>query len=142
MTTPSITTANAAALLLGLVLLLAFMPGHAASLAGTEWKPLRMGELVVPEHSEAFVQFRSKGRLSGFSGCNRLMAEYQANDGVIFVGPVSATRMACADDVMARETALAQALEQARTYLRQQADLVLFDANGQPILELRQTDWD
>jgi putative lipoprotein len=121
---------------------LASLPVYAASLAGTEWRPLRMGQLVVPQDGSVFVQFRSKGRLTGFTGCNRLMAEYQAGDGVIFVGPVAATRMACAEEVMQLEGAFASALEQARTYRRQQTELVMFDAEGQPILEMRQTDWD
>jgi putative lipoprotein len=125
-----------------LALWLASLPAYAASLAGTEWKPLRMDELAVPQDGSVFIQFRSKGRLTGFTGCNRLMARYQAGDGVIFVGPVAATRMVCADEVMQLEGALASALEQARTYRRQQTELVVFDAEGQPILELRQTDWD
>lgn len=115
---------------------------QATLLQGTEWKPLRIGDIAVPEDSSAFVQFHSKGRLNGYSGCNRLFAEYEAADGQIFVGPVAATRMACAESVMTRESALAGALENARTYRRDGISLVLFDDNGQPILELRQTDWD
>lgn len=114
----------------------------AASLQGSEWKPLRMGSLAVPELSTAFVQFRSKGRLEGHSGCNRIFAEYEADDGDIFIGPVAATRMACEGGLMATEAALATALENARTYQRMRTRLVLFDQEGKPILELRQTDWD
>ncbi|MCB1785439.1 MAG: META domain-containing protein [Chromatiaceae bacterium] len=114
----------------------------ASPLQGSEWKPLRIDDIGVPDETVAFVQFRSKGRLVGHGGCNRLFAEYDANAGNIFVGPVAASRMACAESVMQREVALAQALENARTYLRQQAQLVLFDAAGKPILEMRQTDWD
>ena len=114
----------------------------ATSLQGTEWKPLRIGDTVVPDESSAFVQFRSKGRMNGYSGCNRMFAEYEAADGQIFIGPVAATRMACAETVMDRESALAAALENARTYLRDGTRLVLFDSGGQPLLELRQTDWD
>lgn len=125
----------------GLVGLLPFQV-LAASLAGTEWKPVRMGAVEVPEASSAYVQFRSKGRLTGHSGCNRLQARYVAEDGSIFIGPVAATRMVCADTVMTREVALAAALERSRTFRRRQAELVLYDAGGQPILELRQTDWD
>jgi len=115
---------------------------EAALLTGSEWKPLRMGALEVPTESSAFVQFRSQGRLVGFTGCNRMFAEYEASDGTIFVGPVAATRMACAESVMRRESALAAALENARTYRRAGVSLVLFDADGEPILEMRQTDWD
>ena len=114
----------------------------ASQLQGSEWKPLRIGDDAVPEESSAFVQFQSKGRLIGHSGCNRMFAEYESRDGQIFIGPVAATRMACADSVMAREAALAAALENARTYRRDGIQLVLFDSMGQPILELRQTDWD
>lgn len=115
---------------------------QAASLAGTEWKPLRMGDVAMPSDSSAYLQFRSKGRLTGFSGCNRLMAQYSVVADIVFVGPVGATRKLCAESVMAREAALAAALEQARTYRRQTTELVFFDAAGRPILELRQTDWD
>jgi len=115
---------------------------HAASLQGSEWKPLRMGGMAVPEASSAFVQFRSKGRLEGHSGCNRIFAEYEAQDGYIFVGPVAATRMACEEGLMATEAALATALENARSYQRMRTRLVLFDQDGTPILEMRQTDWD
>jgi len=115
---------------------------HAASLQGSEWKPLRMGSIAVPEASSAFVQFRSKGRLEGHSGCNRIFAEYEADDGHIFIGPVAATRMACEESLMTLEAALAMALENARTYRRMMTGLVLFDQDGNPILELRQTDWD
>ena len=46
------------------------------------------------------------------------------------------------DTVMARESALAAALENARSYHRDGIQLVLFDSARQPLLELRQTDWD
>lgn len=114
----------------------------ATSLAGTEWKQVGMGALAVPQASSAYIQFRSKGSLTGYSGCNRLMADYVTEDWAIFIGPVAATRMACADTVMARAAALAAALEQSRTFRRERAELVLFDADGQPILELQQSDWD
>ena len=129
-------------LLIGALILAWSALVQAGSLAGTEWKPLRMGEMAVPNDSSAYLQFRSKGRLTGFSGCNRLMARYSAAADIIFVGPVGATRKVCARSVMAREAALAAALEQARTYRRQTTGLVFFDAVGRPILELRQTDWD
>ena len=115
---------------------------HAARLQGSEWKPVRIGDMGVPEGSGAFVQFRSKGRLEGHSGCNRLFAEYELDGGQIFIGPVAATRMACEETLMVLEAAFATALENARTYQRLRTKLVLFDQSGAPILEMRQTDWD
>jgi heat shock protein HslJ len=111
-------------------------------LQGSEWKPILIDELPVPEETSAFVQFRSKGRLEGFSGCNRLFSDYEISGEHIVIGPVAATRRSCADSVMRRESALAAALENARTWYRQGIRLVLFDSTGRPVLEMRQTDWD
>lgn len=102
-----------------------------------------MGDMDVPNESMAFVQFRSEGRLSGSSGCNRLFAEYQADSrGTIFIGPVATTRMICDELVMEQERALAAALENARSYQRRSIWLVLFDSEARQVLEMRQTDWD
>ena len=139
MPAPRVSLAHAALLLFGLLLTATAL---ATPLQGSEWKPLSIADAPVPEESSAFVQFRSKGRLVGFSGCNRFFADYEAVDGQIFIGPVAATRSTCGESVMARETALARALEDARTYRREKQQLVLFDAAGRPILEMRQSDWD
>lgn len=114
-----------------------------AALQGSEWTPLSLGDVPLNAPSPAFVQFASKGRLLGFGGCNRLFAEYQTSaDNDIFIGPVAATRMACEEDVQMFEAEFAAALENARTFLRRETQLTLFDSAGTPILELRQTDWD
>lgn len=139
---PSTTPRWLTGLSVGPLLLMCSGLAQGVSLAGTEWRPLRMGELTVPAESSAFVRFRSKGRLIGHSGCNRLLADYHADNGVIFIGPVSATRMLCSDSVMVTEAGLAAALEQARSYRRQITTLVFYNAAGTPVLELRQTDWD
>ena len=125
-----------------LALLLITLAVGAAPLAGSEWQPLRIGGLEVPPETRAFVQFRSGGRLEGFGGCNRLMAEYRAGDGGLLLGPVAMTRTTCAESVMRREAALVAALEGARSYQRDRTRLVLFDIAGRPTLEMRQTDWD
>jgi heat shock protein HslJ len=125
------------------VVLMAFGGSVAAvMLQGSEWKPVLIDDAPVPDQTTAFVQFRSKGRLEGFSGCNRLFSDYETSGEHIVIGPVAATRQRCADSVMLRESALATALENARTWYRQGIRLVLFDGAGRPILEMRQTDWD
>lgn len=131
-------------LAIGMATALAVFGGAAAAvmLQGSEWKPVLINDVPVPEETSAFVQFRSQGRLEGFSGCNRLFSDYETSDEHIVIGPVAATRQRCADSVMQRESALAAALENARTWYRQGIRLVLFDGTGRPILEMRQTDWD
>ncbi|MCB1724650.1 MAG: META domain-containing protein [Gammaproteobacteria bacterium] len=130
---------TSAALLLAAV----FAPAcPAVSLQGSEWRPLRVADEAVPPNTDAFIRFMSKGRLAGHSGCNRLLTEYQVIDDQIFLGPVAATRMMCESSAMAFEAAFAAALENARRFRRDGASLVLFDSAGQPILEMRQSDWD
>jgi heat shock protein HslJ len=114
----------------------------AAGLQGSEWKPVALGDMLLTGDSQAFIQFRSKGRLLGSGGCNRLMAEYSVSGRHIFIGPVAGTRMYCGEEQMGVEANLISALERARTFERDRTRLVLFDAGGAPILELRQTDWD
>lgn len=130
---------RSAVVCLALGLLLAL---PASALQGSEWKPLLVADQPVPDETSAYIQFRSHGRLRGFSGCNQLFAEYEAIDNHLFVGPVRATRQVCAASVMQREAELAAALENARTFHRDRIRLVIFDAAGRPMLELRQTDWD
>lgn len=114
----------------------------AGGLQGSEWKPVALGNMLLTDETTAFIQFRSKGRLVGSGGCNRLMAEYSVSGRNIFIGPVAGTRMYCGEEQMGVEANLVSALEQARTFERDRTRLVLFDAGGAPILELRQTDWD
>lgn len=122
--------------------LVALPSAHAGSLAGSEWKPLLIDGSPVPEDTRAFVRFGGQGRLFGFSGCTDLSADYQASDGRLVVGPLAAARTACEDRGTQHAAALTRALERARSYRRQGIHLLLFDACGRPVLELRQTDWD
>ena len=121
-----------------------FLAGTVAAggLQGSEWKPVALGNMLLTDDTTAFIQVRSKGRLVGSGGCNRLMAEYSVSGQNIFIGPVAGTRMYCGEEQMGVEANLVSALEQARTFQRDRTRLVLFDAGGAPILELRQTDWD
>jgi heat shock protein HslJ len=88
----------------------------AAGLQGSEWKPVALGNMLLTDETTAFIQFRSKGRLVGSGGCNRLMAEYSVSGRHIFIGPVAGTRMYCGEEQMGVEANLISALEQARTF--------------------------
>ena len=133
--------ADTRVLLLALFLLMTGA-STAATLQGSEWRPLLIEDLSIAEDVDIFVQFRSKGRLAGFAGCNRLIAQYSTEGSHIFIGPVALTRRFCGEPAMRFEAALASALERSRSFHRDRARLVLFDNDGHPILELRQTDWD
>ena len=44
-------------------------------------------------------------KVAGSSGCNTYQGPYTTNGIVAAIGPLATTRMACAEDVMAQETA-------------------------------------
>ena len=129
-------------LVLGLALLPATSAAGTAELAGSEWRPVRLGASDVAPDTKAFVQFRSGGELAGQGGCNRFFGRYKIEGETIEIGPIGATRMACPEPVMAQEASLLAALEAARTWTRDRTSLVLFDAEKHEQARLQQTDAD
>jgi copper homeostasis protein (lipoprotein) len=113
------------------------------TLRGTAWKlqalqspegptpinpPGRPPELLLASDSE---------RLSGNSGCNRLLGGFQlAGDQLRFTQLVS-TKMACAADVMAFEQQYLKALDQVRQWNIDKRSLLLQDGVGRSLLLYR-----
>ena len=129
-------------LLTAFILIFPSAPHGAANLAGSEWRPSRIGTSAVSPEARLFVQFKGAGQLAGHGGCNRFFGQYKISGNEISIGPVGATRMACAEPVMALEMAFFSALERAKSFRRDKTTLVLFDASGKEQASLIQTDWD
>ncbi|MGH6921352.1 MAG: META domain-containing protein [Geminicoccaceae bacterium] len=127
--------------MLGLALLLA-APASAAELAGSEWRPVKIGAAPWPEDSGALVRFESDGRLAGHSGCNRFMGSYVLVGDTIEIVPLAATRMMCPGPVMEHERLLFDVLESARTFSRNRTELTLADPQRNVTASFVQTDWD
>ena len=111
-------------------------------LAGSEWRPLQVGDLMAPDETDAFVQFKGEGDLSGFSGCNRFFGSWQIDGDTIVMGPIGSTRMACPEPLMGFESALFEALDASRTFHRDGTDLTLLDDEGTELARFAQTDAD
>src|SRR5262245_49762869 len=124
--------------------ILVFPSAHHSSvnLAGSEWRPSRIGTSAISSQARLFVQFKSGGQLAGHGWCNLFFGQYQIWGNEICIVPVSATRMACAEAVMALEMAFFSALERAKSFRRDKTKLALFDALGTEQASLIQTDWD
>jgi heat shock protein HslJ len=129
-------------LLAALILISPSAPACAVNLAGSEWRPSRIGTSAISPEARLFVQFKSAGQLAGHGGCNRFFGQYKISGNAISIGPVGATRMACAEPLMTLEMAFFSALEGAKTFRRDKTKLVLFDASGKELASLIQTDWD
>ena len=69
------------------------------------------GALIAPlEGTELTAVFRLV-TVGGSSGCNTYDGPYTTNGTIAAIGPLATTRMACAEDVMAQETAFLTALQ-------------------------------
>lgn len=106
----------------------------ASSLAGSEWG--------IHGKPERFVQFRADNKVIGNGGCNSFSGIYAATGSRLTFGPLATTRKMCLPVVMQSETTFLGALSQTVSFVREQGRLILFDAKGAAILELRHRDWD
>jgi heat shock protein HslJ len=114
----------------------------AAELAGSEWRPVRIGAETWADDSGIFVRFEGDGRLAGDAGCNRFMGRYAVVGDGIEIAPLAMTRMACPEPVMARERLFLAVLDGARCFARDHTELTLADQEGAVSAFFVQTDWD
>lgn len=103
-------------------------------LAGSEWG--------IEQSPDVFLQFRSEGEVSGFTGCNRVSGRYTQDGARVTIEALAATRMACPEDVMAREQALIELLGKVREVEASHLKLVLKDGEGKQLEALVRRDFD
>jgi putative lipoprotein len=115
---------------------------QAAPLAGSEWRPTRIGGIEIAEDAGIFIGFGDDGKVHGSGGCNRFSGSYAVDGDKISIGPLAATRMFCLDPAMASETLLFGALARATRFARDGIDLTLSDDAGALLAQLAQTDAD
>jgi len=89
----------------------------AARLAGTEWVLEDLGGTGVLDRVQATLTFPkdyvATEKISGSGSCNRFMGGAKVAAGLIEVGPLATTQMACAAAVMEQETRYLKALQAA-----------------------------
>jgi putative lipoprotein len=123
--------------------LLAYVvPLQAAGLAGSEWRPTRIGDTEIAKDAEIFVRLEAEGKLKGHGGCNGFFGSYKISGANLEIGPLGATNMACPEPIMGRELAFMQALQAAKSFKRERIKLELLDEGGDVIMELAQRDAD
>lgn len=88
------------------------VPG-AQYLVGSEWQLRDLGGTPVLEDNSPTLSFVDPGRVTGNGSCNRYGGSTELGDGTIKVGPLAATKMACAPEVDAQERAYLAALQNA-----------------------------
>ncbi|MDO9221769.1 MAG: META domain-containing protein [Thiobacillus sp.] len=103
-----------------------------AALENTYWKLIGIGAgpvQVQPNEREAYMLLLD-GRVSGSSGCNKVMGSYtQRAPSELHIGSLDSTRMACLPDVMEQEAALIAVYARATHYRITGDTLDLMDAD-------------
>jgi copper homeostasis protein (lipoprotein) len=103
-------------------------------LENTYWKLTRLRDEPVfvqeQQREPSLILHPENHRVSGSSGCNRLMGSYMLNGKEISFGQFTSTRMACPEG-MDTEKAFFEALAQVKTWNVIGQHLELYDVNGQ-----------
>lgn len=112
------------------------------SLLGRAWQVTSIGGQDVtvadPAHAPSIV-FTANGRVSGFTGCNRMNGEARIGKGTIDISEnLATTRMACLDpgrnDTERRFT---ETLPRAKNWTMEGDTLVFKDESARPIMAFR-----
>ena len=103
-------------------------------LAGSQWKPATIHGGPVANDSPQRLQFEAANGVNGHAGCNRFFGPAEIRDGVLSMGPLATTRMACPDPIAAEEARFLEALHSARYLTRSASELRLLDAEHKPIV--------
>ena len=104
--------------------------GGGAEVTGVSWRPVAIGEASIPDDSGMYILFEVDGSITGHGGCNRFSGSLEKSDSGIAVGQLSATRMACADVIMGRESAFIDAVQKTTDFRSGGDRMSLLDSDG------------
>lgn len=110
----------------------------ALPLVGTMWTltTIASGDAVssVVMGTEVTAEFTADATVSGSAGCNRYSGSYTWTGDQLSFSPLASTKMACADDVMAQESAFLSGMQDVASFAVDGAQLKLMDASGALLL--------
>jgi len=116
---------------------LASFVAQGTGLAGTAWQVTgynngKQAVVGVTTGSTITLEFMPDGRVRGSGGCNQFNGSFTSSADQLTIGPVGATRRACAEPegVMAQEAAFLRALETVASARREGHRLELRTATG------------
>lgn len=101
-------------------------------LAGSRWSAVSIGGQPVLSRTPT-IEFAAD-RISGTGGCNRYFGIYNVEGDTLTIGDVGSTEMACEPAIMRQEAGFFAALNAARAYSREGAQLTLSSADGHEIV--------
>lgn len=112
------------------------MPSGGAGITGTSWQLTYVGAESIPADSGIFVRFEVDGGVRGHGGCNSFFGSLEQSESGLAMGTLGATRMACSEAIMRRETAFISALQSTKHFEAAGKRLQLLDENRALLVEL------
>jgi heat shock protein HslJ len=108
-----------------------------ADLSGAEWALVEVEGAPLPAGADAPTATFETGAVAGFGGCNRYRGPVrETSPGVLEIGPLAGTRMACASPAMDLEGRFLVALGKATRYALAGGRLSL-DGGGRLVFDRR-----
>ena len=108
--------------------------GPDAALAGTYWRAVAIDgnpTVSLPKQREAHLVFAAEGnRVSGSTGCNRVVGTFTQTAEVLRFSPMASTKMACPPNLDAQERAFLEAVQATAAAQISGNTLELKDAAG------------
>ena len=105
-----------------------------SQLIGPIWRSTHLGEMRMDDDTAAFIQFGGDGEISGNAGCNRFFGNWGLSAGILELGQLGVTRMACPEPANSLEIAFLEQIGTVRSAARAGNKLVLRDQAGQPVM--------
>lgn len=110
-------------------------PGGGAEVTGIKWRPVMVGEEAIPKDSGMHIQFEVDGSITGHGGCNGFFGSLEQTESGIGVGPLGATRMACAETIMNREMSFLDAVQKTASFDKAGDKMKLLDVESRILAE-------
>lgn len=105
-----------------------------AQLIGPIWRSTYLGEMRMDANTPAFIQFGADGNVSGNAGCNRILGSWELSAGVLTIGELGVTRMACPEPANSLEIAFLEQVATIHSAARTGRRLALKNQAGVPVM--------
>ena len=124
-------------LLIGICAMGFSMQVQGQKVLNTEWVVLEMEKEKVSVEAEKTPWIKlSEGRMSGFSGCNRMIGSYALDGNTLTFGALGGTKMLCFD-AQELENKFLQTLQKTQYWKCKKGKLSLFDKDKKEIMKFK-----
>ena len=113
----------------------------ASDLAGSTWRPVRIGPVELDAEINLSMEFSAGGRFSANGGCNLFVGAYRETGGsAIEFWQIGVTLRSCARKMGALDNAFLVSLKEITNFVRVGNDLLLKSHDGTEMVRLVRVD--